>query len=255
MKKTSMMMGLTMAATTGFCGLVADFNPQNLANAMMPARSATVNGTTETWDFSDSNPLFNGNAADGLKIYGGVQHFNSSAYVAGTLNVSSAFDRYQSQTGAAGVDTSILLWNKADFVSGSSSPLAFGNTADSQFGIVLSGVNVTLDGRFVIKDSGTYYLSDYAMTASGTFALSGTDNAQWATFNPGNFDFTPTSAFSAQTFTNVEAVGFAYSVSRSGITRIWVNDFNASLVPEPATLGLVAAAGASLLFIRRRLVL
>ena len=126
-------------ATIGFSALVVDFNPADLT--VGPAtKASSENSTTRTWAFSDSVVLIEGPAEHGAKIYGGVQHSVSSGTIGAigtsTPTISISFDRFQSAapavSGQTATDTGILLWNKADFISGSGQ-LKFDGSAGSQF--------------------------------------------------------------------------------------------------------------------------
>ena len=78
----------------------------------------------------------------------------------------------------------------------------------------------------------------------------------WASYDNDTADLGMSVTFSDQTFDDVTGVGVLADLGRSGsgtaAPTFRLNDFEVALVPEPGTIGLIAAAGTSILFIRRR---
>ena len=266
MKKILLALGITLIATIGFSGLVVDFSPEKLSAVWSPVTTSIDTATTRTWAFSDTSVFFNGPTADGAKVYGGSRHSNNTAFntTADRLDMESGLDVFRSlvgaSTGQVATDTTILLWNKADFLSDSTSQLKFDNTAGSLLSVTTDKVlKNTWDAHFVIKNAGEYYISDASVAganASNTTSINGAESVLWAEFDPSSFDLSATSAYASRSFNDVEAVGFVYASSRNDIqTRTYVTDFTANLVavPEPATIGMLGLGGLIVLSVRRRL--
>ncbi len=127
----------------------------------------------------------------------------------------------------------LLLWRADQFnAMGGSGTYSFGNDATS----ALLRVDMTLladndhnELRFVVRDGGTFYISEHAYTSrnlgDGYFQLADFNGSsaaghRWAVFTPtaDNYAIPPaaTLTFAAHTFTDVQAVGFAYHGHRDG---------------------------------------
>jgi hypothetical protein len=254
-------------------GIVVDLNfDATDGTDYAPARSPSVATTNQlTYGWSDSSVLFDGDAGLGQKIYGGI-NTDGAGYVGatdskiqdagGTANDFLAISTLKTAADAHTTEA-LVLWDSADFLSTGN---AFDATANSSFTVGIHSFANTSGGknglRFVIRDGGSYYVSSFFADVAGLATLTGdAAGLQWGVFNPDNFasyddnagDLGLGVSFSSQTFSDVTGVGFIVDVDRpntaSALVRI--NDFQVALVPEPASLGLITAAGAGLLFLRR----
>ncbi len=135
----------------------------------------------------------------------------------------------------------LLLWRADQFnpLGGSGSYSFGGDAATALLRVDLTALIEYGDNelRFVIRDAGTYYISEAAHTSpylgDGYFQLAGFNGSaeagrRWAVFTPtaDSFAIPPaaTLTFAAHTFTNVQAVGLAYHGYRDG----WHYSFNFS---------------------------
>ena len=241
---------LVAIASIGFSDQVVNFatvsgNPAALARAY-----TSSNTTSEVWNFSDSTALFGGVATNGTKIYGGMIQSAAPALTNVTLNVSVNTTGklvVQAQGSGAATAKGLLLWDKADFLTNSTATLSFGT--NSSITANLSRNDGT--AQWVIRNGSTYYISQ-TTNGTGLVALNGTNMGNWASWDPtanGGATFTnvPTSGFSAQTFSNVTAVGIFFNDTRTGAARFTMENggFSANLavVPEvPVSTNIVTFA-------------
>ncbi|MDF7824615.1 hypothetical protein P4B35_11375 [Pontiellaceae bacterium B12227] len=117
--------------------------------------------------------------------------------------------------------------------------------------------------RFAVQSGGAWYVSSDNLTAQGSLTYSG---ANWAELSA-VADASSTSLMSAEgltydvlgtTLDNITAVGFfeeGTTISTTARARVKLDSLTAEVIPEPATLGLIAFFGGAVLFIRRRLVI
>lgn len=236
--------GCALSATIVQADVAVQFAP--LSTSTQPALRAatTTTGTSKVWNFSDSTELFAGTAASGTKIYGGM----SAAVTVGTIvsdpSISLVNGRLVVQatggSGYVGTLKGALVWDKGDFLAASTVPFAFDDA---------SSLSVTLfrnDGlvRWVLRDGGTYYISDTTVVGQVSATLSGTDSVQWAAWDPtanGGADFAhiPTNGFAAHSFADVTAVGLYFEAQRGAdlVPRFTLSDgagggFTANLTVE-----------------------
>jgi acetyl esterase/lipase len=220
------------------------FKPVNLTSGVAVRSESFSSATNKVWNFSDSTALFAGTSATGTKIYGGM----SAAVTAGPITNAPAISVQSDQlvvsaygaAGYVGTIKGLLLWDKNDFISGSASTLRFDDTTNSFLSTIMFRNYGT--ARWVIRNGSTYYVSDATFTGTTTSALTGTNNVQWASWDPtanGGADFAniPVSGFTSRTFSNVTAVGVFYTQSR-GVNQaplFTMSDggFAANLVVEP----------------------
>ena len=238
---------------------------------LVPARSLNVDTINEaTYAWSDSAYLFDGVASRNQKVYGAYTTTGAGIVGGADLEVQDSgpadgndFLRFDAVKTASGDQASrvLALWDSADFLTsgfnsfdasaGSSLTLGIHTFANSGGG---------MGARFVIRDGSQFYISSFSMTA--TASIDGTTaGLQWGAFDVNNwasFDNSDANVgmgvtFSDQTFDNVTGVGFMSEIARPNTVGpvFRVDDFQAALVPEPMTLGLISIAGASLLFLRR----
>ncbi|MCH8510092.1 MAG: MBG domain-containing protein [Kiritimatiellae bacterium] len=139
-------------------------------------------------------------------------------YGTGTDWRGNGFEQYQ-----------LYAWHRDDFlVEGDfslSDPDALISVNMNTFTNNESGTGL----RFVIKNNGTWYYSQAATTATGTFTLTNPGAANWAVFNPEALSSTlatarslampATATFGPVVFDNIEYLGFAAEIIRSTNTE------------------------------------
>jgi hypothetical protein len=253
-----------LLCSNGMADTVVDFN----ATSAFTARAAdTVNSTEHTFSWSDSTLLVDGTPGnvDNMDIYGGFSgqgDFTESKIIHWNARDAVNFEVGNAKTTTSNVTGQIiLLWDSADFQG---TGRAFDASAGSSMSLSYNTFNNHGATRFVIRDGSQYFLSsDVGVGNVGGSMDGSTVGLEWATFNPtefqsfdgssGDLGLASLGTFSAKTFDDVTGVGFMAEGDRiKGNNMVMpVNDFQVALVPEPATLGLIAAAGTALLFLRR----
>lgn len=186
-----------------------------------------------------SEPFFNtdGNSA---VFYGGLTSFfaNQTTYWSeGGINIDHGRDDHNFHSYSRGAGTGVQawgvwLWKKEDFLNkGDQYAVSFG--ADSQIGVYVSRYwEDWEEGRFVVKDNGQYYISEFSFGGSRSilYQLSPNDS-RWAPYNPSEaqpydpssvaFDAT-TATFSNRTFTNIEEVGWYVAKPTLSEAQLWL---------------------------------
>jgi len=200
----------------------------------------TLDGAT--WDYSDTAPLLDDSDETGQngRIYGGVsttwsvpQEHTPPMYDAPdggfTVQVNPP-DKTGTQLLKA-----VYLWNKADFLVGSSDIVQF--NAGSHVSYNFSWV--TADGsqrfRMVVKQGGVVYISEWT-TASvgfgGANVTSAFTSTNWAVLNTTDYTW---GTFAPVTFDDVEGVGLYSEVSRTNeqaATRLIAFEVEARVIPD-----------------------
>ncbi len=183
---------------------------------------------------ADGDNLFAASSYNQMEIYGGVK------YTFSTVGTNINHEMRNNDTGfspntfwcqVAGGDghyTSIdmlYLWRKDQFLN--NMPLfqvGFDNDANnSSLSINVTGKRENLDMRFVIKQGGVYYMSEFSANLVGLIELTEFNNSntvgkRWGIITPTALDFSiPTTlpTFQAVDFNNIEAVGFICHSPRS----------------------------------------
>ena len=227
-----------------------------VAGAPVPVRAASLNGSDRSvFNYSGTTPLFNGTGLTGTKIYGAVVHSVQTGTVSYQQNISvmegPAFGRLvmtsQGADGAAVSSRGLLLWDKADFLAGSDSPLSFAEGSSLSVDLFRNDGTV----RWVIRNGNTYYISAVAVSGAGSHTLVQTGSLQWAAWDPtanegADFDRIPSTGFAVQAFDDVTAVGLFFDVSRTGQARFMIapEGFTADLFTsgKSADLPIVGSA-------------
>ncbi len=253
-----------LLCSTGMADTAVDFN----ASADITVRGADIIDANEhTFSWSDSTLLVDGapGNTDNLDIYGGlsgqgtfldarITHWNARNAVNFEVRNASTNDLVKGQL--------MLLWDSADFQG---TGREFDASVGSSFSLSYNTFNNHGETRFVIRDGSQYFLSsDVELDKDGGSMDGSAAGLEWATFDPADFQsfdgslgdlgLTSLGTFSPMTFNDVTGVGFIAEGDRikGNNMVIPVDDFQVALVPEPATFGLIAAAGTALLFLRRR---
>jgi iduronate 2-sulfatase len=252
---------LFCAALAGaHAALVVDLTPAEVP-ALVAARAPDADGAeAKTFNWSAAAPLWIQVDGSGTTVYGGLHYTRTSsdAAMAGPIAsiTSSKIDIRNPMTDSSGDSkaSGLLLWDAADFTAVGT--MKFDNTAESFLAIETAYGTGNANGtglRFVIRDGGTYYVSnigddDLDFVNGDPASMNGTTpGLQWAAFDPNSFTTFDqdaanyglgTLSFSAQTFGNVTGVGFLFNISRpnnAAGSRLDVLDFQAGLNTDTDT--------------------
>lgn len=233
-----------------------DFRPAeaNLPGSYLQVAPTTVSAPAIRWNFSEATPLISGS----VPIFGGVSITNSGDGVNGSdlrlhdnspnvwPNIASVFV-YASTTGTSVNNVDMMfLWKRYDFLGLGSGQAARFDSASS-LSVTTSSWSQAVGGqsaeiRFVIKDSGQYYVSEAVLASPtggtltlGDFSAIPQIGKRWARFFPSasNFAIPASPEFLAVNFQNVEAVCWIGRGSRGWSSVFGFSSFAAS--GSPAT--------------------
>lgn len=118
--------------------------------------------------------------------------------------------------------------------------------------------NGTASFQFMIQNNGSWYVSESSFSLTTSWAANSLNvaDSNWALFDP-TANLNPGSVtYSAMTFNQATAFGvldnMVYSGASAGV-QMFVDSVDAygSVIPEPATLGLIGVVGIGLIGIRR----
>lgn len=122
----------------------------------------------------------------------------------------------------------IFLWKKEQFLNG------YNTQENVSIGNLTINISDNASGplRFVVKNSDTYYISDFLTQNEGTYTLDLFNNSsepakRWRTFNPTANDFfitSPLTNFEAVKFNDVTEVGFVVKSERAGYSHSFAFD-------------------------------
>ncbi len=255
----AVLIALVAFSSLGSAALIVDFSPTGdadtngvgLAGGEVPfsdtmARSPALGGTN---NYGGSNPTF----------YGGVAETGDGAIDQHKFESSdSSYNFRLAPAAITDTATGLILWQQADFLSGSGGSVSL-TSSDSlsvtsrRYG---SGYGDT-EVRFVIQEGSTYYISEsqgIIPTSYTTYTLADPTAANW-------FDYDPATSIQAvggaasPGFNNLTAAGAWFDLvagSLSSNRTVRVNDFqaNATVIPEPSTILLMAGVMVPLLLRR-----
>ncbi|MEA3212912.1 MAG: hypothetical protein QOE70_5969 [Chthoniobacter sp.] len=155
-----------------------------------------------------------------------------------------------------GTAQGVIFWKKEDFLNGSSDKTVTFNST-SQFTLAPSSqASYVSPTRWLVEDSGNFYLSQTVVSASATL-LDPNASTLWASYTPQtDIRFNSATAnFTARSFSNVQAVGYYFFEENQGNAEYVPNVANFSvtafIVPEPSSFLLLGVTGAALLSQRR----
>jgi hypothetical protein len=235
--------------------------------------SLTLDKTTPQITTGYTGPLF----------YGGAQSIRYDSF--GTSSAGEIVMRIQDNGGtgdymrvrirepytATGLweAVNITLFSKANFLNGGNA-ISVGLDSSSSlfldFTTALGATGTRGNFRFIVQNGSQLYVSNsvYANNGSGTATLSGSAllNETWAFYNPTASDLRlNTASFSAQSFNDITAVGFAWTVNNfsgninGGDAQFGVDRFTfaaTTAIPEPSTYAALAGLAALGLVMWRR---
>jgi len=252
---------------------VVNLNFGAVVGANVPNTNYDVDtDTTKQINFSTTTLLFNGSIGADQSFYGGFQLVGQGGNSVNQHRIQNSgtpsFQIAAPDGTTNGLETAKFIHMWDDTTSDFGGNNIFDATADSSFSFssnqwLQSATPAGVVGgmQFVLRDSGSYYISNQQFgrdNFGGGFdaTISGdTAGLEWAVFNPTGTGFTNYDAsdselgfgivaadFSAQTFSNVEAVGYIAELGRFSGINGRVDDFSANLVavPEPSSFALLA---------------
>lgn len=260
----SMAAFLAVSAThTGSAATLVNFQGVDIPGSTAFQGYDYINGATRRVDFNLNQSLFSGSTDPDMQFVGGfeatyvnvnpVLRANDSGYAPNQFLANS-----DGGAGNSSYMTANLLWTSGG------GRFIFTNGAANSLSLNILSLAVTYNLRFVIQDSGNFYLSQAAAAGNGLFTLSDFSGSatQWGLFNPTATDFgipDAAPAYSSVLFTNVTAVGFVYEGSRVQYGQTFAFDQftvmgdSMSSVPEPGTMMQLLLSGLVLYSIRKRL--
>lgn len=249
----AMGLAVSMAASAS---LIVDYTPDGTTVNSRAADSDTQTG--DTWTFSESTALFLKAGAGNMEIYGGM-----TTTWGATQDAAPAFRQAAGGYLQVYVDTpndtqgtslkGMYAWRQSEFINGGDAAqvgFSSGDTLSANFSI-LNGAS--RDIRFTVKQGDTWYVSNQSKTdnTTGTYSLDPSTYTGWAVMDTSDYSW---GEFSGTTFTDVQAVGLYMNYSKTdNNVQIRMDDFqvNGTVVPEPATIGMLGLGSLLTLLVRR----
>ena len=294
MKKLTTLIALAAIAGSAYAATIVNYDPvaeagsgggwEGAVNDWDTTNSTyfTRNFDTTTGMYGTGTPVYSGGSSENrLTSDGSINTGNTGSYR--MIRTDPIGDHYTS--GAEGAGTTynnvnvVYLFKKADFIGG---PASVSFEAASTLSVNISSWfsegswtpgALTTDIRHIVKQAGqaadTYWISeanvDDTVGGVGTFTLTDFNNNStagkgWAEITLSNTDFDigtklDSVTWQAVDFTDVQSVGFVGEGSKKYGGNFAFDNYTATAIPEPATLGLVAVFGGAVLVIRRRLMM
>ncbi len=237
------------------------------ANAQMVLGTPTDTGLKRTWAYSDTTAKSPSSGYSGPTFYGALESESSAGPTDLTVKrvtQNAAGDRIDvnndQSTATYNRAAGLIFFKQADWLALTSGAVSF--DATSSIDIRFTANNRNSGGsRAAVLNNGTWYLSSTEFTAySGTLSIPNAAAENWGAWTatgaplaapPGSFT-TPGS-----TFTQIQAVGYWFDVTRSGSTprnaNVAVDQIIFNAIPEPGSVGLLALGAAAFMIRRRRM--
>lgn len=219
--------------------------------AQLPVQSGTFyGGKNNTYFDNTNNPGYDNRLVDG----GSTLLPGGDRYIFGTSMSPGAGKRQYAAL--------VSLWKKADFLNGGDANQV-NITANNAFQMQI-GAQAPLTARWLVQIGSTYYVSQESYTTSANFTASiitstSATTTLWApidlTANGGDLTATP-GTYAALTLNNIDGVGVYASLDavNNGGARWTLEAFsvNATVIPEPSAMALLAVSLTALVVFRRR---
>ena len=198
------------------------------------------------WNFSETDPLFNGNGNAGTKIYGALRYASAGGF-SGTQEIiapgnGAGWIAINATPNSGGTATAegVFLWDKKDFLSGTGRDIEFDSGTQFRADLFRNDGAV----RWVVRDGSKYYISEKEIKSIGEIILNGVESVKWAAWSPAD-DFTkiPADGFSMRTFGDVTGAGVYFRVSSKTKARFVINK-NGFVISADDNAGAPAAVSA-----------
>lgn len=228
--------------------------------------SVDPSGNLRTWKYSDSTPITPGPGNyTGPAVYGGFQSQPGSGGAVDLAWVTGLYDptfqplaNTKLMASVPGGNSTITAMFAFKPTVGPNQTVSFNGSSAINYYVSAA----TEGGRFVLKNAGSWYISNNTLTlgAAGNLTGSNLSNSTWASFSPENVAPLPTIPASGYTFLgssfeDIQSVGIYFHGTRPGGNQPYVAlgrfTLDAAVVPEPAAMSLLLGAGGLLLAVRR----
>lgn len=254
-----------LSLTLGFASaqtatVITDFNGSEIASTIDPSRSVVVSGNTASiaFDATTAGQLYNTSNTKhqfrgGIKVVfgaGSPVNTNSTLRAFNDSWNPGKFMSYTDNSASSSTYNAVLLWTKDKFLgagSTTSNDVTFDNNATNSY-ITINVTEMSLQNRelrFVVKNGGNYYISEFAISATGLNTFSAFNNSstvgkRWGLFNPSNLSIpSPLPSFSALNLNSVTEIGLVYTGSRPN----YGHGFSFSQFKVSALVGASGPAG------------
>ena len=231
---------------------VLDFQGSAISQTLSPNRTSSTTSTTRTiaFDASSAGQLYASSNSQqqfsgGMKITypnGSVGNFNATLRSTTDGWEPGKFLAYTDASGNPSYFTNVFVWPKSKFLNGGSSNTVSFDNNNSNSHIIINVGAIAADVkelRMVIKNGSNYYISEYVISATGTFTFNGFNNSstagkRWGAYTPSTLAIpSPLPSFSAVNFNDVQEVGFVYNGGRPS----WGHSFNFTRFTVKAMVG------------------
>jgi len=247
MKKTVSAMAMLIAAAMVAQGaVIVSWGPTTDSVVANQNIAQNTTFTDASYQSPAVGPNYNNTAAVASPdFYAALSHTASTSFTVFNGASNDLLGRWQGTATAGAVQSIMLAWDVTST-----------ETLDSYTinGIGSFGGMTQRALRWLVQDSaGDWYASNEINGFGENVDItSNVGVLSWVSYTPHASGAVTFGGAATPSLTDVQKVGFYHQWTTDGGGGVYQTGFQVSTIPEPATLGMVAAFGGAVLFVRRR---